>query len=252
MDVLPLKQLGQNFLTDTSYVNRLVEALEIGANAGEIIEIGPGTGTVTDVLLSKLSPNQILYAVDVDKRVTDLLRKKYQNKNLRIIQENILDWLPSFTANGGFRIIGSLPYYITSPILHCFVKLNKRPLSIAIIIQEEVAQKLCAKTPSTSYLSVFLQTFYEVTYIKKVPKELFFPIPQVDGAIVKLVNKDNVLIATAEVSKYEGFLHKAYKNPRKMLNKAFTTEELTKTNIQGNLRPQNISTEEWVKAFKAL
>ena len=120
------------------------------------------------------------------------------------------------------------------------------PDTCVFLMQKEVGQKICATAPDSNYLSVFVQTFYEPKILRIVDKSLFDPIPQVDGAVIKLVRKPAVM-ATSEISRYEKFLHHAFSHPRKMLNKVFTKDELEKYQIDGAKRPQNYDSTSYLR-----
>lgn len=249
----PLKELGQNFLSDRSIVSNMVNALEVKAGE-DVIEIGPGHGILTDVIAEKvrLLEGAKLYAVELDKRFYDKLHGMYvQDRNIEIVNANILDWIPTFETDRNIKIIGSLPYYITSPIIHQIVKMNKQPEIAVVLIQKEVADKISANAPDASYLSSFVQTFFTVETLFMVSKKKFNPEPQVDGGVLRLTKRDPP-IAQDEAERYEGFLHKAFSHPRKMLNKPFTKEELEKGNIAPNLRPQNLTSDQWAAFYNIL
>ena len=267
----PHKYLGQNFLTDRSVANQMVSALEI-ENGDEIIEIGPGFGVLTEALLKEPKDKNVkIYAVEVDRKLYDgLLDRFSEERELEFYNADILKWLPQFSSlissgnssrvssHEDVKIIGSIPYYITSPIIHQIIKMEKRPKTAVLLVQKEVAEKIKNTAPDSSYLSSFVQTFFDVQYLGKVPSKKFNPEPEVDGGILKLVRReegvffDNAGSPPDFIKKYEGFLHKAYSNPRKMLNKVFKKEELEKGKIDPHLRPQNLNAEEWLNFFKTL
>lgn len=248
----PHKELGQNFLTDKNVVFDMVNALDI-ESSDEIIEIGPGPGFVTSYLLEKAKEkNAKIYAVELDRRLYQNLTERFRGESrIEIHNENILDWLPTFLPINDFKIIGSIPYYITSPIIHKIVKMGKRPKNAVLLVQKEVAEKIKSKTPDSSYLSSFVQTFFDVGYLGKVPSKKFDPEPKVDGGILRL-NRKEVSFNSDFIRKYEGFLHKAYSNPRKMLNKVFKHEELEKGKIDPQLRAQNLGAGDWLSFYKIL
>lgn len=247
----PIKRLGQNFLKDTKTIGKMVQALE--AKPGEeVIEIGPGLGAVTRIILETYGHGEVdIKAVEIDVRFVDKLKNMFAEykKSFEVIEANVLDWLPQYTTEKNFKIIGSLPYYITSPIVHEIIKMQKQPEIVVILIQKEVAQKIAAKAPDSSYFSVFVQTFYEVEYIGTVSRKEFSPVPQVDAGILKLTKREGIDI---DIRKYEGFLHKAYANPRKMLNKAFYQDEINRAGIDPTKRPQNYNWENWLRFFKII
>jgi 16S rRNA (adenine1518-N6/adenine1519-N6)-dimethyltransferase len=248
----PIKRLGQNFLIDKSVSRDMVEALEI-KDGDYIVEIGPGHGSLTDILVDKLRViNARLDAVEIDERFYQKLLGMYESEEkVKIVCDDILQWLPRFHPETEFKIIGSLPYYITSPIIHGVINMRKRPTICVLLVQKEVAEKIRNKAPDSSYMSCFVQTFFEVKYLGKVSRNRFKPEPNVDGGVLKLVNKKGE-VTQEFLRKYEGFLHKAFSNPRKMLNKVFTKEDLEKGKIDSTLRAQNLNAEDWLKFYQVL
>ncbi|KKT09415.1 MAG: Ribosomal RNA small subunit methyltransferase A [candidate division WWE3 bacterium GW2011_GWB2_43_22] len=248
----PVKSLGQNFLIKSSIVDLMVGSLDI-VNGEDIIEIGPGHGVLTEALLHRISGRDVkVYSVEVDERFAAKLLGMYATEpSIEIVHADILKWLPTFTSDRKVRVFGSLPYYITSPILHAVIKMNVMPESAVFLIQKEVAEKVCSKVPDASYLSTFVQTFYDAEHLFNVPKMEFSPSPKVDGSVIKLTRK-NIAMDHLSIERYEGFLHRAFSHPRKMLNKPFSKEELAKGGINPKLRPQNLSPEEWLEFYGIL
>jgi len=246
------KELGQNFLTDRSIVNTMVDAMEL-SQGEDIIEIGPGHGIFTEVLTDRLGDTDSkIFAVELDERFCGKLESMFlEDENTRIICANILDYLPTFKPEKKFKILGSLPYYITSPILHKIIKMETLPEICVLLVQKEVAEKIKDKAPDSTYMSSFIQTFFDVNYLGKIEAKKFNPVPEVDGGIIKLIRK-STNFSPKFIEKYEGFLHKAYSHPRKMLNKAFTKEELETGGIKPNLRAQNFDSTKWLEFFKVL
>ncbi len=233
----------------------MVQSLNLNST-DKVVEIGAGLGAVTQKLSEQLFEHTShIYAVEIDDRFISKLEEMFRpTLNVTVITGDILQWLPQQDFETSFKVLGSLPYYITSPILHMLVKLPQRPEKSVLLIQKEVAENLVEKAPRASYLSSFLQTFFDVTYLKTVPKDVFTPVPKVDGAIICLDKKptDEIFADPQVVEKYERFLHKGFSHPRKMLNKPFTKEELSRTGINGNLRPHDLDTSVWVDMFKKL
>jgi len=246
------KELGQNFLSDRGIVNSMIDALELKYGE-DVIEIGPGHGIFTEVLTDRLGDTGAkVFAVELDERFCAKLETMFlENENTYIVCENILDYLPAFKPDRKFKILGSLPYYITSPILHKIIKMEILPENCVLLVQKEVAEKIKDKAPDSTYMSSFVQTFFDINYLGRIEAEKFNPVPEVDGGIIKLVKKSNSY-SPKFIEKYEGFLHKAYSHPRKMLNKVFTKDELEMGEIKPNLRAQNLDSIDWVKFFKVL
>ena len=152
----PHKTLGQNFLSDKTIAKKMVAALEISQN-DIVIEIGPGKGVLTSIITEL--PYGKFHAVEIDRRLYLELLEKYKNiDNLEIHCDNILQWLPKFSADGKVKVIASVPYYITSPIIHQLIKMKNRP-AIAVLLIKGSCRKIKSTAPDSSYMSSFTQTF---------------------------------------------------------------------------------------------
>lgn len=247
----PVKALGQNFLLEKPISENMVRALDI-QEGDVVVEIGSGLGALTVTIVNIVPRSVHVFAVEIDERFIGKLENMFSEaSNLRVVHADILSWLPQFDAPEGFKVIGSLPYNITSPIVHMLVKKQPQPAVCVLLVQKEVAEKISAPKDTANFLSSFVQTFYDVAYLESVSRDLFDPSPKVDGGIIKLTKKQP-LISYEDIEKYEGFLHKGFSRPRKMLNKPFSKDELALANIDGNLRPQNITPDMWVEMFKVL
>ncbi|MFZ5424472.1 MAG: 16S rRNA (adenine(1518)-N(6)/adenine(1519)-N(6))-dimethyltransferase RsmA [Patescibacteria group bacterium] len=248
----PKKELGQNFLEDFTVINKFIQHLDIQPN-DTIVEIGPGLGAVTEKLVQNIfdQKNQ-LYAVEIDDRFTAKLGEMYlEDMNVHIILSDILEWLPKFEPKGSYKIIGSLPYYITTKIIHTILEKDQLAERVVILIQKEVAEKIESRAPDSTFISAYVQSFYNVEMIQIVPKSLFSPEPQVDGFIIKFTKKADSPL-NSDFKKYKGFLRRAYSNPRKMLNKVFSNEECTLGNIDPAKRAQDYDAPDWLSMFNKL
>jgi len=245
------KEFGQNFMKDSETIKNMVSALDLQND--EVLEIGPGLGAFTKEIVKNLGDGGSLQAIEFDFRLISALRNQFLKfSNVKIDYANFLDYYPNFKPKiSDFKIFGSLPYYITSPIFHVIAKSSFLPSVCVFMVQYEVAKKVCDIAPNSSYLSVFMQTFFDITFIAKVSRDKFDPVPGVDGGVIKFVRKPNIEINQSDVLSYEKFLHHAYSNPRKMLNKVFDADFLSIIGISPTLRPQNITTGEWVRIFKS-
>lgn len=247
----PKKSLGQNFLIESGIAKDMVDALDL-KKGDEVVEIGAGLGALTEVLVKEAKKKKArIRAVEIDERFAKELKDKFsKHKNVKIHKADILRWLPRYKDKKKFKVVGSLPYYITSPILHGIVR-HKKDITLAVLlIQKEVAEKISGKAPKASYLSTYLQTFYRVKILKQVPKSFFEPEPKVDGAVVVMTKLKKSKIPKKRIMGYEEFLHKGFSKPRKMLNKVFSKKELADLGIDEKLRPQHIKVNKWVELFK--
>lgn len=248
----PIKELGQNFLSDDGIIQQMVSALNYRGTE-DLVEIGPGHGIITHKIAHLVSDKPSTFiSVEIDERFCAKLAEMFLDfPNVKIVCEDILDFLPKFTSAKNYKLIGSLPYYITSPILHKTIQTKKLPEICVFLIQKEVADRVCAQAPDSTYLSSFVQTFFTVEKLFEVPRKYFNPIPEVDGAVIRLTKKATVFGAKFK-DKYEGFLHRMYAQPRKMLNKVLTAEEGVKLDLDLSLRAQNVNAEAWIKYFSLL
>lgn len=250
----PKKELGQNFLTSEEVADNLVWIGEV-TKKDIVLEIGPGQGFVTEKLLEKAGS---VIAVELDEELINPLKERFKtfvNKNasnLEIIHEDALQFLKTIrdTHPKITKIIASIPYQITSPLLHTLVK-SKDQIQISVLLmQKEVAERITAIAPDANYMSIFLQTFFIVEKISDVDKSYFYPIPKVDGAIVKFTTLPNPKIKNEEIEKYIKFLHHGFTQQRKMLNKRFPNAVLEKAKINPTRRAETLGIEEWVDLFK--
>jgi len=242
----PKKSLGQNFLKDKGIIKEMVSLLDI--KKGEIvIEIGPGTGVITNYLLE--SGAQVI-AVEYDESLADKLENDYRgNDQIKIISGSILDFsLTQLVNNREYKLIGAIPYQITSPILHQIVEEKQRPKRVVMIVQRELGKKVEGEEDRYSYLSNFVSIYYEARCKKNIKPIAFYPKPKVDSTILILDKKDEFL--EVDIRRFSRFLHKGFANPRKMIKKVFGENVLSKANIKTTLRPQNIKLEEWIRLYE--
>ncbi len=187
--IKPIKRFGQNYLKDQNILNKIVK--EINPQKDDtIVEIGPGLGALTDKIYS-LADN--FTAVEIDNRVVEELQKKYPE--LSIINEDFLDINIQEIYNHKkkkLRIIGNIPYYLTSPILFRLIENNNLVEDAVLMIQLEVAQRITAKKNTKDYgiLAVLLQFFADVKLSFKVSPNVFFPKPKVYSSVIHIYFKD--------------------------------------------------------------
>lgn len=247
----PKKELGQNFLRDQETIERLVSASN-PQKTDNYLEIGPGEGVVTQILAGQI--NRVV-AVELDNDLIPNLKNLTNTiNNITIINTDILEFICSDVSIRRYKInkvVGSIPYQITSPLLHSLAKLTMTTSieSATLLTQKEVGQKIIADVPNASYLSNFVQSYFDIKFIGTVSRERFHPIPKVDGAIIQLIsNKDKS--TQIEVEKWSTFLHKAFEHPRKMLRKVFDEKILREAEILPTQRPQEIVLEIWKRLYK--
>ena len=230
--IKPIKELGQNFLRNNEAIVKIVNLLEI-IEDDEILEIGPGEGVLTKVCLQ--NPNKFkLISIDVDSRSVEELNK-ISDPRFEIRLGNFLE--QKIPAQ---KILGAIPYNITSPILHKIISYENLPKKVVLVIQKEVAEKLCNQ--KGSYLKDYLNFYYEINYSFTIKKEDFYPVPKVDSAVIVMDLKNQ--IPNFDKNKLSSFLHKVFRSPRKKINKVFLKDYLNNLEIDENKRPEDLTLEE--------
>lgn len=250
-NIPPAKKFGQNFLIDQGIVEKIIQSADL-SNQEIILEIGPGLGCLTQALAQKAKK---VIAIEKDRRMLEILRESLEEyKNIELIEEDILKFSTSdLQFSNKYKVVANLPYNIALPVIRKFIESNNPPQSMILMIQKEVAQKICSQKSSLPKIAVCLFSNPEILFF--VPKELFFPVPKVDGAVIKIseIQKNTSLLNKQLFFKIvkAGFGH-----PRKtILNnlsselnipKEKTAKWLEKTNISCLKRPEAINLQEWI------
>ena len=181
----PRKRLGQNFLQDPNTARRIVDALDAPEGA-RVVEIGPGTGALTGLLLERWPE---LTAIEVDPRAVALLREAHPGLDVREADVLEADW--EALAEGrthALYVIGNLPYYITSPILFVLLDARTHLRRAVVMMQREVAERIVAEPRTKAYgiLSVLVQLWARPTLAFRVSRNVFYPKPDVQSAVLRL------------------------------------------------------------------
>jgi 16S rRNA (adenine1518-N6/adenine1519-N6)-dimethyltransferase len=180
----PRKRLGQNFLHDRSFLKRMLDAAEVG-HRDEVLEIGAGTGVLTDSLLERA---RRVVAVELDDSLVDLLRSRLGSApNLELWHGNALDFDPGAHFSGPFKLLGNIPYYISGPLIRRFLELPQKPAALVLMVQLEVAKRIIASPGRLSVLGVSVQYYADADLVARVPARAFYPVPRVDSAILRII-----------------------------------------------------------------
>lgn len=182
------KGLGQHFLTDPNIARKIVDALPSG-EYGTIIEIGPGTGVLTGLLIGRYPQN--LVAVELDHESIDFLQKEYPEHNQKFLHGDILTYDLS-RHKSPMGVIGNLPYYISSQIFFRIIEFRDQVDQAVCMIQKEVADRLASPPGNKRYgiLSVLLQAYFDIEYLFTVHEHCFSPPPRVKSAVIRLSRND--------------------------------------------------------------
>jgi len=222
------KRFGQNFLIDDQIVNRIVATISPKKN-DNIVEIGPGKGALTFPLLEHL---EHLSVIEIDRDLISLLKSKKQEK-LIIYEADALKFDYGVISNN-LRIVGNLPYNISSPLLFRLLSEKNQIIDMTFMLQKEVADRIVAKHGSKTYgrLSVMIQTFFEVESMFTVPKESFDPKPKIESAILYLKTRAKPL--TENTKLLEKIVKVSFSQRRKTLKnclKSILNQEQTEIDL---------------------
>lgn len=226
-------KLGQNFLINSKISERIVDSANI-TSSDVVVEVGPGKGALTYLLADKAKK---VIAIEKDKYL--VLKEK---PNLEIIYQDILTFqkLPL-----KYKVVANLPYYITSPIIRYFLENKRKPSEMIIMIQKEVAQRIC--TPGNLlYLSVHF--YAEAEILLNVSKGNFRPTPKVDSSVIKIYN----IKKHAEDKKFFQLIRKGFSQKRKQLGNLLDANWLKENNIDPRRRAETLSLDEWKDLTKKL
>jgi 16S rRNA (adenine1518-N6/adenine1519-N6)-dimethyltransferase len=215
------KSLGQNFLKSEQALRMMCEAGAI-TDTDIILEIGPGKGALTRVLLQKA---HTVFAVEKDQDLVQLLKEKFaseiQTGKLILIQDDILDFNPNLSLKGkDYKVIANIPYNITGAIFKKFLEEEKQPERMVLLVQKEVAKRIVAGDKKESILSLSVKAYGIPKYVLKVPKRFFSPAPKVDSGIVAIteISRKNFKAKKAEKLFFD-VLHASFAHKRKVLRK---------------------------------
>jgi 16S rRNA (adenine1518-N6/adenine1519-N6)-dimethyltransferase len=263
----PSKRLGQNFLIDEKVLNKTIGAADLQSK-DTILEIGSGIGTLTAELAKKVHK---VIAIEKDPKMCGILRETLAFENIEIINEDVLRFNPKYKIHDTkYKIVANLPYYIASPVIRKFLESENPPEIMVLMLQKEVAQRICAKPPEMSLLTISVQFYAKPEIVSYVSKECFWPQPKVDSAILKISDINPPF--GAQDSKipprlFFTIVKAGFSHPRKQiqnnLNVILTTNEglkldktiiskwLAKNNIHPARRAETLSLNDWINLSKS-
>ena len=257
------KQFGQNFISDKNLLKAIVREGKI-LETDDVLEIGPGAGSLTEELINTASK---VVSYEIDKDLIPVLTEKFKDKdnfklvNCDIMKASIEEIEQNF--EGEYVLVANLPYYITSPIIFKFLQTATRLKSLYIMVQKEVGERICSKCGSKDYgvFSVVVDSYANPTITRIVPRNMFYPVPNVDSCMVKLdidKNKYDIKDRTA----FESFIKASFVMRRKKLSnnlekicslsKAQLEEKLEQLGFNKDLRAESLTTSQFITIYNYL
>jgi len=243
------KRFSQNFLRDQSVIEDIINIINPQKN-DHIVEIGPGEGALTIPIFNNVKK---LNVIEIDRDLVKLLRKNIDNKNLIIHQNDALEFDYSKFKQSNLKIIGNLPYNISTPLLFHLMSYKEKIKNMFFMLQKEVVERICAKSGTKKYgrLSVMLQYYCDVESLLTINPEAFYPIPKVESSIVKITPRQQPKYRLFNEDCFEIIVRAAFSQRRKNLynglKKYLNEDNIKKIGIPLNERAEKLKVEDFVK-----
>lgn len=253
------KKYGQNFLNEEFEVLNRIIALSNITDEDNILEIGPGQGALTSLLVDKVKN---LICVEIDKDLENILKKKFSNRqNFKLIMGDILEIDLKKHLFSKTKVVANIPYYITSPIVNKIIEHRDLIDEAYIMVQKEVGERICAKSgKERSVLTLAVEYYGEASYLFTIPREHFKPIPNVDSAFIKIkLYKENKYQKKVDENLFFKYVKAAFSNKRKNIvnnfstlgySKDFIKNILKETGISENERAENIKIDDFIRLIE--
>ncbi|MDR0419563.1 MAG: 16S rRNA (adenine(1518)-N(6)/adenine(1519)-N(6))-dimethyltransferase RsmA [Prevotellaceae bacterium] len=241
------KHLGQHFLTDLSIAERIVTSLR-AEQAKDVLEVGPGTGVLTQFLIKRTDIN--LYAAEVDGESVEYLRANYPELASHLLSADFLRIDLSKILADKFCVIGNFPYNISSQIFFKVLDYKNRIPEVVGMLQKEVAERIAEKPGTKTYgiLSVLLQAYYDIEYLFTVNENVFSPPPKVKSAVVRLV-RNNVQSLDCDEKLFKQVVKATFNQRRKTIRNSLKSilKDVKLEHSMLDLRPERLGVSEFVE-----
>ena len=250
------KRFGQHFLHDKNTIDKILRA--ISPNEGEnLLEIGPGQGALTFPLLKQCKK---LTAVELDRDLIPVLNNRAEKYgDLEIINADILNFkLDSLPGDQPYRIVGNLPYNISTPLMFHLLKSIHRIQDMHFMVQKEVAQRIVADAGNDHYgrLSIMMQYQCACQYLFDVAPECFTPPPKVNSAIIRLIPHTHAEFEVGDIDLFAKIVRTAFGQRRKSISNSLktmvTAEMFARCDVDRRLRAENLHGRDYAKLTRAL
>ena len=250
------KRFGQNFLTDGTFIDKIITALRVNAD-DHITEVGPGYGALTELLLRS---GATLDAIEIDRDLAAVLEEKFSSveRFTLHVQDALQFDLASISAGRELRIVGNLPYNISTPLLFHFLQQRQYIRDMHFMLQSEVVDRIVASPDCKAYgrLSVMLQYYFNVERLFKVPAAAFQPQPKVVSAVLRLTPRARSQAEAVVYESLEQLLRAAFQQRRKTIKNnlrgLFSENDLQQLDIDPRARAENLHMPQYIRLAQAL
>lgn len=250
------KSLGQHWLGDEPSLDAMVEAAQV-AEDDTVLEIGPGPGALTKKLAQRAG---YVVAVEFDADLARELPKRVPANNVQVVQQDILKF-DLTTLPVGYKIAANIPYYLTSNLIRVLCESTNPFSRAALLVQKEVAERVCAKPGDMSILSVSVQFYCEASLGRLVPAKLFTPPPKVDSQILQLTYRTEPLFEDVDTKQFFRIVKAGFSQKRKtilnalsaglQLSREQTAALLEAADVTPTTRAQNLTLDDWYALYEA-
>ena len=244
------KRWGQHFLADTNLLKKLVELISPTSD-DSVLEIGPGGGALTELLAPIVKE---LVGIEIDRELYEHLKERDDLPNCQFVNRDFLrvDLKEIPFKAGQVRVVGNLPYNITSPILFKLTAHDPFWRDCHFMVQKEAGERMAAKAGSKTYgrLSVNLQAVTKVKIVLNVPPEVFVPKPKVDSAVVRIKPRSAVFNSSQELEALQVITRLAFGQRRKMLRNSRASLKIDSSLFDLTYRPEKVKLEEFIMMAK--
>ena len=255
-EVRTKKSLGQHWLHDDASLNAMCEMAGV-ESSDFVVEIGPGLGTLTTKLIDR---GARVHAVEFDVILAANLPNRVKSDQLSVDNEDILK-INFGEFQPDYKIVANIPYYLTSNLIRVVSETTNRPKSVTLLIQKEVAERLCAGPGDMSLLSVWAQMYFICSLGPIVPAALFTPPPKVDSQIVHLERREMPLFGDMDKKQLTKVMKAGFSNKRKTLHNSLAAglqitkdqaaDLLAAADIKSSARPQELNLQQWIDLARA-
>lgn len=241
------KSLGQNFLVNEGVLDRIVAAASI-TSTDTIVEIGPGTGALTQRLAAT---GARVLALEKDRRLIEPLKESFASAgHVSIAEADVLTWQPPFAA-GTYKVVANIPYYLTSNLLRRMLELWPSPSKAILMVQHEVAKRMMARPTDMNLLALSVQLFARPSLVMRVSPGSFRPAPDVDSAVISLVIDPLTDEQKKRNTRVLALAKPAFGKKRKQLKTTIASDILKSAGISPTARPQELSVDDWIRIERA-
>ncbi len=269
-DLRARKGLGQHFLVDEEMLKLITVAAEL-TPTDVVMEIGPGLGVLTRELGRQAG---WVVAIELDSKLAAILKQTLASlNNITIINEDVLRIDPAallqeqkakfpsaISSPLSYKVVANLPYYITSPVLRHFLEASVKPQTMVVMVQKEVAEEIVAKPGRMSLLSISVQLYGEPTIVGYVPARCFYPVPEVDSAILRVALYPQPAVEIADKESFFALVRAGFSASRKQIanslaqglgvSKTEVLSLLTRADIMPQRRAETLTLEEWARLWQ--